>query len=271
MISNDLIDGGRAFDWGRTSKDYARYRDIYPEAFYQRIVSLGLCTAGQRVLDLGTGTGVLPRNLYRYGAQFVGADISENQIAEAKTLSQAGGMDIEYVVASAEAPPFALASFDVVTACQCFWYFDQALVLPKVHAVLKDGGHFCVLWMAWLPDEDDLARASEQLVLKYNPGWTSAGYQRQPVELPEWSPPLFEVVHAIAYDIRIPFTRESWHGRIKTCRGIGASSLSDAKIATFEAEHHELLRTFPEPLNILHQVVMIDVSKKPCPSEMRGS
>ncbi|MCQ2593610.1 MAG: hypothetical protein MJ188_12595 [Treponema sp.] len=27
------IDKGNNFDWGKTSKDYAKYRDIYPEAF----------------------------------------------------------------------------------------------------------------------------------------------------------------------------------------------------------------------------------------------
>lgn len=83
MISSKDIDNGQAFDWGKTSGDYAIYRDLYPEEFYQKIVNLGLCVRGQSVLDLGTGTGVLPRNLYRFGASFVGTDISANQIAAA--------------------------------------------------------------------------------------------------------------------------------------------------------------------------------------------
>jgi len=58
MITNKGIDGGNAFDWGKTSDDYAKFRDIYPALFYQKIVDMGLCIKGQRVLDLGTGTGV---------------------------------------------------------------------------------------------------------------------------------------------------------------------------------------------------------------------
>lgn len=77
-ISNKKIDGGKPFDWGRTSADYARYRDIYPQEFYDKIIKRGLCTSGQSVPDLGTGTGVLPRNMYHYGAKWVGTDISEN-------------------------------------------------------------------------------------------------------------------------------------------------------------------------------------------------
>lgn len=82
-ISDKSIDGGKPFDWGRTSADYARYRDIYPQEFYDTIIQRGLCTAGQSVLDLGTGTGVLPRNMYRYGAKWVGTDISKKQIEQA--------------------------------------------------------------------------------------------------------------------------------------------------------------------------------------------
>lgn len=92
-ISDKKIDGGKPFDWGRASADYARYRDIYPQEFYDKIIKRGLCTSGQSVPDLGTGTGVLPRNMYHYGAKWVGTDISENQIEQARRLSQS--MDID--------------------------------------------------------------------------------------------------------------------------------------------------------------------------------
>lgn len=37
MITNNNIDGGKPFDWGRASSDYAKYRDIYPRKFYEKI------------------------------------------------------------------------------------------------------------------------------------------------------------------------------------------------------------------------------------------
>lgn len=262
MMVNKNIDGGNAFDWGKASKDYAKFRDIYPLEFYQRMIDLGLCIKGQNVLDLGTGTGVLPRNLYHYGAKFIGADISEKQIDEARNLSQKNGMDIEYIVASAEDVNFPIKSFDVITACQCYQYFDTKIALPKIHDMLKDDGHFCILWMAWLPDEDKIACMSENLVLKYNPFWTGAGEKRSEQSIPDWAESLFEVKNSIIYDINVPFTRESWHGRMKACRGIGASSLSDEEIAEFEKEHIKMLSEVPETFDILHYAAILDLQKR---------
>ena len=87
----DFIDKGKSFDWGKTSEDYAKYRDIYPKEFYDYILNLGLCKDGQNVLDIGTGTGVLPRNMYKYGAKWTGTDISPEQIEQAKRLALEAG------------------------------------------------------------------------------------------------------------------------------------------------------------------------------------
>lgn len=61
--------------------------------------------------------------MYQYGAKWTATDISENQIEQAKILSK--GMDIDYHVVSTEDISFWDNSFDVITACQCFWYFDH--------------------------------------------------------------------------------------------------------------------------------------------------
>ena len=263
MIENKYIDNGKAFDWGKTSSDYAKFRDIYPDEFYRKIIASGLCVKGQNVLDLGTGTGVLPRNLYKYGAKFTGVDISENQIEYARQLSEEAGIDdIKYIVTPAENIDFPEKTFDVVTACQCFMYFDRAVILPKIHKILKDSGHFCILFMTWLPDESEIANNSEKLVLKYNPAWTGGGFKRYTVGTLEWAKKLYEVENIETFDLNVTFTRDSWHGRIKACRGIGASSLTDGEIAAFEKEHLEYLKTQPESFDILHSATILNLRKK---------
>lgn len=246
------IDCGKPFDWGRTSGDYARFRDIYPKEFYDRIIELGLCKKGSSVLDIGTGTGVLPRALYETGAHFTGVDVSENQIKYAKLLAEQNGMDIDFVCSGAEDVPFGENSFDVVTACQCFWYFDHERLAEKLYSILKSGGKFAALSMEWLPFDDKTAAATEKLVLKYNPDWSGKGEVEHKTEIPGCYLPFFEVESAETFLLDVPFTRESWNGRIKACRGIGAS-LPQEKIAEFEKEHLELLgRIVPEAFTIRH-------------------
>lgn len=258
-IASKNIDNGNPFDWGRTSEDYARFRDIYPEKFYRKILDRNLCTDGQSVLDLGTGTGVLPRNMYRYGAKWTAADISENQIAQARILSE--GMDIDYHVTATEDINFPDDSFDVVTACQCFWYFDHETLMPKLWRMLRQGGSLLVLYMAWLPFEDKIAGESEKLVLKYNPDWSGAGEKVHPIWIPDCYKEKFELVYHEEFLLHVPFTRESWNGRLKACRGIGAS-LSETEIANWEEEHKKLLvQIAPEKFDILHYGAIAELKR----------
>lgn len=259
-IIDKRIDNGKAFDWGKTSESYAKYRDIYPEIFYNKIVNRGICINGQKVLDLGTGTGVLPRNMYKYGAEWTGTDISENQIRKAIELSE--GMNIKYITSSTEDLEFEDNSFDVITACQCFWYFDHEHIVDKLYRWLKPGGRILILYMAWLPYEDEIAGASEKLVLQYSPHWSGAGETRHPIFIPECYTELFELIHHEEYDVPVHFNRESWNGRMKACRGVGAS-LSQQEIACWEEEHTALLRKIaPWEFDILHYGAMAELVKK---------
>lgn len=260
-ITNKNIDGGKPFDWGRTSADYARFRDIYPEKFYRSITASGLCVKGQRVLDIGTGTGVLPRNMYKYGARWTGSDISENQILQARRLTEEAGMDIEYVVSPAEELPFEEGSFDVITACQCYWYFDHARTAREFSRLLNKGGCAVFLMMDWLPFEDELARSSEELVLKYNPDWSGAGETFHKIEMPAEYEEYFTLQDSFAYRLNVRFSRESWTGRLRACRGIGAS-LSPEKTAEWEQEHLKMLEAYPEEFDILHFAALAVFEKK---------
>ena len=192
MISRKDIDCGKEFDWGLTSENYAKYRDIYPAEFYKSIVELGRGTKGQRMLDLATGTGVLPRGMQKYGAKWTGADISENQIKYARLLSKASGADIDYIASPAEELDFEAESFDGVTAAQCFMYFNQEVLLPKIHKWLKPGGHFLITIMDWSPFESEIAMKSEKLILKYNPAWSGCGRKRSTPSVPKCAEGLFD-------------------------------------------------------------------------------
>ena len=50
-----------AVDFGFAADDYGRWRQGFPAEFFARLDKLSICVAGQDVLDVGTGTGLLAR------------------------------------------------------------------------------------------------------------------------------------------------------------------------------------------------------------------
>ena len=259
-MQNQTIDNGKAFDWGKTSENYAKYRDIYPPVFYEKIIRRNLAQKGQTMLDVGTGTGVLPRNLCKYGAKWVGVDSSEQQIEQAKLLSR--DLNIIYRSTPVEQIDFSENTFDGITACQCFWYFDHEIVMPKFHQILKPNGRLLILYLAWLPFEDPIAGASEDLVLRYNPDWSGRGETTHPIAIPDCYFDRFTLVSHEEFPVKVHFTRESWNGRMKTCRGIGAA-LSPEQIEAWEKEHLQLLaKIAPEEFDILHYGAVAELQAK---------
>ena len=249
----DAIDGGREFDFGRTSDNYAVYRDIYPSSMYEKLIELGIGREGQRILDLGSGTAVLPMNLYHTGASFTATDISENQIAYGRRLAADKGMDIAFRVCSAEDTGFADDSFDAVTAVQCFQYFDADKAAEEIFRVLRPGGFFCKIFMDWKPYEDDIIAEMERLVLSYNPGWNGAGFREFRYSFPGWAEGRFDIESVQSYDAVLEFTKEAWLGRVLTCRGVGAS-LSPERVKEFEAEYRTALEKYTDPLCLKHRI-----------------
>jgi SAM-dependent methyltransferase len=255
MSSVNPIDEGRSIDWGKTSADYSVYRPGPPESFYRRLLALDVGLRGQRILDLGTGTGVLARQFAQQGAVLAGIDISGEQIQAAKSLVDAEHIEIDFRVARAEEAPFPDRSFEVVTANQCWLYFDRTKAIPEVKRLLVEDGLLVMSHFSWLPRLDSIAAASEKLVLKYNPQWSSADYAGNSPPLPGWAEGILDVKAFFYYDEPIHFTRDTWRGRIRACRGIGAA-LSTGEVQRFDEEHDTLLKDIAgERFTILHRIV----------------
>ena len=162
-------------------------------------------------------------------------------------------MNINFKVCSAENTGFDDGQFDVVTAVQCFHYFDSEKAAQEIYRVLKPNGIFCKIFMDWLPYEDDKIMEMEQLVLKYNPQWNGCGFRQYQYSFPEWAKNYFDISMIHSYNTILSFTKEQWFGRIKSCRGVGAS-LSAEKMKAFENEYKNILAKYDEPLKLLHQI-----------------
>jgi SAM-dependent methyltransferase len=248
------IDPGRSIDWGRTSSDYAEFRPGPPASFYERLRALGVGTKGQRLLDLGTGTGVLAREFALAGCRAAGVDISAEQIEAAQALARRERLTVEFRVAPAEDTGFPGASFEVVTANQCWLYFDRDRAVAEVKRLLAPNGVLAVSHFTYLPRFDRIARKTEEIVLRFNPQWTAADWSGDVPEIPRWVRGDFTLTGSFVYDESIPFTREGWRGRMRACRGVGAA-LSPAEVERFDQAHAAMLsECVPERFHVLHRI-----------------
>lgn len=247
-------DPGRVIDWGKTSGDYSRFRPGPPDSFFERLRVLGAGEPGQCVLDLGTGTGVLARRFAAQGCAVAGIDVSAEQIAAAKTLAAESGLTVDFRVSPAESTPFPDHSFDVITANQCWLYFDKQKTISEARRLLKPGGMLVTSHFSWLPCEDEIARKTEELVLKHNPQWTAAGFSGDIPPFPKWAGRDFRLKAMFYYDCPVAFTHESWRGRIRACRGVGASMPPDEVEVFDRALAAMLAELVPAEFTVRHRI-----------------
>ena len=245
-MKNITVDNNQSFDFGKTSEFYAKYRDIYPKTLYDKLYDLGVGKSGSKWLDLGTGTGVVPRAMAHYGADITALDIAENQIIQAKELSN-DLKNINYIVSSAEKAEFDDNTFDAITACQCFWYFDPKVIVPEIKRIIKNGGVFVKVYMGWVKG-DKIADSSQELVKRLNPNWTSGSPSVNDLKTHYFDNPITDT-----FEEDLPFTRESWHGRMLSCRGV-LGSMNKENLQKFEVEHKKLLQQFPNEFTVRHQI-----------------
>jgi SAM-dependent methyltransferase len=255
-VKRKHIDNEREFDWGKTSQDYAAYRTGYPELFYEVLAVLGIGKPDQKILDLGTGTGVLARAFAKRGAVVTGVDIAANQIAAAKSLAKQQRLNVAFQVCPAEVVDLPDASFDVIAAGLSWLYFDVSVMIPKVLRLLTADGCLVLTNLIWLPQKDPIAQRSEELVLKHNPDWGGADYDGVIPPVASWAREHFNLRTFHVMEAPLEFTREAWQGRIRACRGIGASLPAEA-VDKFDAEHRTLLEAIaPDTFTVLHQMTI---------------
>lgn len=248
-------------DFDRTARDYASHRIGFPDTLFTRLLAKGIGTREQTLLDLGTGTGVLARGFARAGCRVFGLDIAPALIAAARKLDEQAGVRIDYLQASAERIPFPADSLDVITAGQCWHWFDRPAVREEVKRLLRPGGALVIAAFDWIPFSRNVVERTEELIEKHNPA------QPKPhIRLgmgvgiyPAFARDLCECgltdIETWSYDHPVPYTHTGWRGRIRASQGVGAT-LSPPQVAAFDEELARLLGTeFPaEPLQVPHRV-----------------
>jgi demethylmenaquinone methyltransferase/2-methoxy-6-polyprenyl-1,4-benzoquinol methylase len=97
--------------------------------------------AGQRILDVATGTGMVAFALARHGAQVTALDQSEAMLSVARRRTPPVGGSVTFVTGQAERLPFPDGSFDALTFTYLLRYVDDpAATMRELARVVAPGG-----------------------------------------------------------------------------------------------------------------------------------
>jgi SAM-dependent methyltransferase len=213
-----------ARNFGAAAADYAKFRAGFPESFFDRVTALGLCSPGAVAVDVGTGTGTLARGFAKRGMTVIGVDPDERLTDEARRLDAGASVSIEYRQGTAEAIPLPSAVADLVSAGQCWHWFDAPKAAEEFARVIRPGGHVLVAHFDWLPLPGSVVDATERLIKEHNPAWHfEAGNGFHPESVPHLYAAGFRGFESFSYDVDVPYTPEAWRGRIRASAGVGAS------------------------------------------------
>lgn len=252
-------------NFGLTADDYSKHRAGFPPSIFERLALYDIGKQGQHVVDLGTGTGTLARGFASRGCHVIGIDPAEAMLVQARQLAAQAQLEITFQAGKAEATGLPAQSADVVSAGQCWHWFDRPAAAAEAARVLQPNGKIVIAHFDWLPLKGNVVAATEALIEQHNPNWHMGGGAGL---YPQWLRDLgeagFREIESFSYDLPVPYTHEAWRGRIRASAGVGAS-LSPGAVDQFDKELSALLTTLhPETvMQIPHRVSAVIAAPHP--------
>lgn len=129
--------------WG--SGPYERISEHLAIAHDHLLARVAL-SAGERVLDVATGTGEIAVPAAAAGAEVTGQDLAPGLIETARVRAAEAGVDVRFDVGDAERLPYADASFDVVTSSFGVMFApDHRAAAAELARVCRPGGRLALL------------------------------------------------------------------------------------------------------------------------------
>jgi ubiquinone/menaquinone biosynthesis C-methylase UbiE len=120
---------------------YERYRLGYPQRLVERVAGLAGLKAGDAVLDLGCGTGMLALAFARLGMVVTAMDPEPEMLAAAGAKARAQGAQVTLLSGGSQDLTADMGPFRLVTMGRAFHWMDRAATLAMLDRIVApDGG-----------------------------------------------------------------------------------------------------------------------------------
>ena len=116
-----------------------------------KLVRFAHIEKGDRMLDVGCGTGVVAITAARQGAQVTAADLTPELLARAMENGKIAGVSVEWHEADVEQLPFPNGAFDVVVSQFAHMFAPRPdVAIAEMLRVLRPGG--TIAFATWPPE-----------------------------------------------------------------------------------------------------------------------
>jgi SAM-dependent methyltransferase len=133
----------RRLSFGEVASQYDRFRPSYPEALVDEVLSFAGVATGERVVEVGAGTGKATALFAARGAHVVAVEPSA-EMASVLRARELPGVDV--VEASFELWDARGETFPLVYSAQAWHWVSPEVRFPKARTVLADDGVLAVFW-----------------------------------------------------------------------------------------------------------------------------
>jgi SAM-dependent methyltransferase len=214
----------RRLVFGEVADLYDRHRPGYPPALIDDVVAQAGLADGERVLEVGAGTGKATEALLARGLDIVAVEPSPEMADALRRRPEADRVQI--ILSDFEHAELDGETFGLLISAQAWHWVDPATGYARARSALRAGGLLALVWnrVAWPPDHP-LRRALtvtyERIVPDLGPeGPMHPAYPGSSAD-PDWTAeiaaqPGFEGAQVRYYPWSIDYTAQSYPALLST-------------------------------------------------------
>lgn len=247
-MEDDTGRRGLRAGFDRAAEDYQRTRPVCPPRLFDDLMDRAGLRAGDRVVEIGCGTGQATVPLARRGLAVTAVELGAELAAVARRRL-AGYAAAEVVTCPFEDWEPREAPVDAVVAVNSLHWVDPALRYAKPHGLLRPGGVLAVAGCLWARPAD-----AGRFWTDVQEDYRAVGFEGEPPPPPERIGPrhlppeaesLFEEAASLRYPFEVRYRAEDYLANLATQSGTRA--LGEERRAEFLARVERRLESLGRP------------------------
>jgi len=230
------------------AEDYQRTRPVCPSQLFDDLINLAELEAGDRVIEIGCGTGQATVPLAERGMAVTGVELGAEPAAIARRRL-AGFPAAEVVTSAFEDWRPQNAEVDAVVAVNSLHWIDPRLRYARPHELLRPGGAMAEAGCLWARPAD-----ADRFWTDVQDDYTAVGFEGNPPPPPDQIGPrhfppeagnLFAEVASLRYPFQVLYSAEDYLANLATQSGTHA--LGETRRAEFLSRVRRRLDSLGQP------------------------